>query len=74
MSPTEPTKVPPKAADPPAKKCIASCNTDKDCADSCPVAASGGAQCCDQKTKTCFATIGTCPAPVAESDGGAPTY
>ena len=76
-APTEPapeTKLPPAtpAATPPPKVCPSSCATDADCAAGCP-ALSGGSQCCDLKTKTCWGSkTPACPAPAADPPADPP--
>lgn len=77
--PTEPapapeTKLPAStpATTPPEKTCAPSCQTDSDCASSCPALA-GGVQCCDTKTNTCWGSkTSSCPKPVETPDAGDP--
>lgn len=59
-----------QAPPPPPKKCAPSCTRDTDCANSCP-AISGGVQCCDLKTRSCFGSkTAACPKP--DTGGGDP--
>ncbi len=78
----EPTaKLPPPtsgsdaAPPPPApKQCVASCKSDSECANSCPVPATG-ASCCDVATRTCFTNAtNTCPKPPEDDAGTPPAY
>lgn len=55
-----------------AKKCVSSCSSDDDCANSCPAPTSGGPQCCDLVTKTCFHTQESVCPKSDQNDGGTP--
>jgi hypothetical protein len=73
-APAPETTLPPAstAVTPPAAQCAPSCETNTDCAKSCPELA-GGVHCCDTKTKTCWGSkTSTCPKPVVETDPGDP--
>ncbi len=49
-------------------ECVAVCNTDDDCANSCPPVI-GGVSCCDTGTNTCYTSQdANCPAPPDEGD------
>jgi hypothetical protein len=51
-------------------QCVAQCNVDTDCQNSCPLL-DGGVSCCDTASKTCFAS-GTPACPASVGDGGGP--
>ena len=57
-----------------AQKCVPSCTTDADCANSCPAIA-GGTQCCDTTTSTCFGSkTSSCPKPEDAGVDPPPSY
>lgn len=50
--------------------CITGCTADSQCAGSCPPNPSGGANCCDVSTGTCYAaTTASCPAGMGSDSG-----
>src|SRR5690242_8699961 len=58
----------------PAKKCVSSCTSDQDCANSCPAVANG-VNCCDTATGVCFSSqTQQCPAPPVDSGTPPPAY
>ena len=67
-----PAATPP--APPPEKKCVQTCATDADCANSCPALA-GGSQCCDAKSKVCWGSkTAACPKPADPPADPPPAY
>jgi hypothetical protein len=59
---------------PPEPKCVSSCASDVECANSCPALA-GGVQCCDLTTRICFGSkTSSCPKPDDPGDPPPPSY
>ena len=56
-----------------ASKCVDTCQTNEDCANSCP-ATPNGTNCCDTATNVCYVSASMCPAPVVDSGMTPPAY
>lgn len=73
--PPQDTGAPPVQVDtgtPPAGQCPSTCTYDSECQSTCPSAPTGGQNCCDVTTNTCFLSgSGDCTMGGGDPDGGA---